>query len=436
MIRNYKFLLLFILISCNTVYASSSSSFLITKSAFNNYDFNKVLNQYNNEKLEKINDNLLDELIAAVIKENLDLANNISKNILSANPNNQEARLLSMVQAAKDNSKDKIKSYRLDDKKNKNNLLEFLFFDGDTVKNNSQISNAFLDIVKSSYVNTDSDSPLNYNFLLFYASLSIIIDERNFESIFIKGQLLQIIEKYFFAENTFLRIPKKSEYYLDAQINIAYNFFKENYYENNEEKILKIIKNNDENYELTKILADFYRIKKDYNKAIKIYSDLFKKNREDNWYIIYLRGICYERSGDWEKAEIDFLKSLKLKKDSPDVLNYLAYGWIERDMKIEKSFEMLTEAYNANPDSYYILDSLAWAHYKKKEYKKAAKLMETVIDMVPGEVISLDHLGDIYYAMNRKREAIFFWKQARDLADPEDDITDKILEKLRVYDAS
>ena len=31
---------------------------------------------------------------------------------------------------------------------------------------------------------------------------------------------------------------------------------------------------------------------------------------------------------------------------------------------------MLTKAYEANPDSYYILDSLAWAHYKKKEYKK------------------------------------------------------------------
>ena len=30
--------------------------------------------------------------------------------------------------------------------------------------------------------------------------------------------------------------------------------------------------------------------------------------------------------------------------------------------------------------------------------------MEEVIDMVPGEKISLDHLGDIYYAMNRKRK--------------------------------
>ena len=177
-------------------------------------------------------------------------------------------------------------------------------------------------------------------------------------------------------------------------------------------------------------------IEKKYNKAINIYSSLFNENREDNWYIIYLRGICYERSGDWKKAEIDFLQSLKLKQDSPNVLNYLAYGWIERDEKIEKSFEMLTEAYSANPDSHYILDSLAWAYYKKKEYKKAAELMEKVIDMVPGEAISLDHLGDIYYAMNRKREAIFFWKQARDLAESEDQISDKIEEKLKLNDAS
>ena len=34
--------------------------------------------------------------------------------------------------------------------------------------------------------------------------------------------------------------------------------------------------------------------------------------------------------------------------------------------------------------------------------------MEKVIDIAPGEAISLDHLGDIYYAMNRKREAIHF----------------------------
>ena len=81
-----------------------------------------------------------------------------------------------------------------------------------------------------------------------------------------------------------------------------------------------------------------------------------------------MRGICYERLGNWDKAEKDFIESLKLKRNSPDVLNYLAYGWIERDMKIDESFVMLTDAHNANPDSHYILDSLAWVYFKKKNY--------------------------------------------------------------------
>ena len=105
-------------------------------------------------------------------------------------------------------------------------------------------------------------------------------------------------------------------------------------------------------------------------------------------------------------------------------------------MKIDESFVMLTDAYNANPDSYYILDSLAWAYFKKKNYEKAAELMEEVIDMVPGEAISLDHLGDIYFAMNRKREAAYFWKQAKDLAKPDDNLIEKIEKKLKKYNAS
>ena len=96
---------------------------------------------------------------------------------------------------------------------------------------------------------------------------------------------------------------------------------------------------------------------------------------------------------------------------------------------------MLNKAYNANPDSYYILDSLAWAHYKKNNLEIAAELMEKVIEMDAGEAISLDHLGDIYFALNRKREAVYLWNQAKDLAEPEDNIIDKILQKLENYHA-
>ena len=189
-------------------------------------------------------------------------------------------------------------------------------------------------------------------------------------------------------------------------------------------------------YEIKKILADFYRIEKKFELAVKIYSELIEEKPDDLWYTLYLRGICYEQSDNWEKAELDFLHSLRMKRNSPNVLNYLAYGWIERDIKIDESFVMLIDAYDANPDSHYILDSLAWAYFKKKDFVKAAELMEEVIDMVPGEAVSLDHLGDIYFAMNRKREAIYFWRQAKDLAKPADELIDNIESKLREYDAS
>jgi tetratricopeptide (TPR) repeat protein len=262
------------------------------------------------------------------------------------------------------------------------------------------------------------------------------MDNKNYEAILIKGQLLQMINDYFFAEATYLKIPASNDYFIDAQRNIAFNYSEENGFDDVENKITTIVKKNNDDYELKKLLADFYRIEKKYNIAIEIYSELIDTKPNDLWYTYYLRGICYEQSDNWEKAELDFLQSLKIKRNSPNVLNYLAYGWIERDIKIDESFVMLTDAYNANPDSHYILDSLAWAYFKKKDFVKAAELMERVIDMVPGEAISLDHLGDIYFEMNRKREAIYFWRQAKDLAKPEDEIISKIESKLRDYNAS
>ena len=61
--------------------------------------------------------------------------------------------------------------------------------------------------------------------------------------------------------------------------------------------------------------------------------------------------------------------------------------------------------------------------------------MEEVVDRAPDEAVSLDHLGDIYLAMGRKREALYMWKQAIDLASPEDNILDEVKTKLKKYNA-
>ena len=413
---------------------NNSSSYLISQQAFKNYDFFTVLNKF------KIENNKVDfqeyskELFSATITENLILANEIAEKILSKDTLNQDAIMLYIVFNLKNNNLSDLDNFLLNYDLDQYELISFIFFHDDKFKNKKNISRTLLELVKS-YYNSTTSLEINFNYLLFYSSLAILLDENNYEAIYLKAELYQLIQNYFVADTYYNKIPQKSFYYKDAQKNIAFNSLKYLKFKEAENKIKKILERNNDDKIIKKILADLYRINYNYNLAINYYTELIKLNDQDLWSLYYLRGICYERLDNWEMAEKDFLESLSINPDAPDVLNYLAYGWIEKNIFIERSLEMLKKAYEGNPSSYYILDSLAWAYYKKNNLKKAADLMEKVIDMAPGESISLDHLGDIYFAMNRKREAIYFWNQAIDLADSDDDLIKKINKKLEKYNA-
>ncbi len=413
--------------------AFSSSAFLISQSAYKNHDYPNALGDYNNEINKFTNNILLDKLISAVIIEDLDLAEKIASDILSKENNNQEAYIVKLVYLYLNKKFNEIEKVHKNFKST-NNLIDFIFFNGEKLKEKETISKALIDIVISSFSNVEELS-LNYNFLLFYTSLANMISNNNDRAILIKAELFQNLGQVESAMNTYEKISIESEYYLDAQRSLAINY--SNFYNFSEasKNIQILIDKNNNNYSLIKVQADFYRINKKYDLAISIYNNMINQNKDDLWNIHYMRGICYERLDNWNKAEKDFLISLELKPNSPNVLNYLAYGWVERDIRLNQSLNMLEKAYEENPDSFYIIDSLAWAHFKKNNLDEAARLMEKVIDLAPGEAISLDHLGDIYYAMNRKREAIHFWKQALELADPEDEIEKNVQSKLDNFDA-
>lgn len=427
-----KWFFICLIISFNTsVFATSSSNFLISQLAFKNYDYPATLLNFNANKIKLSQDQLLDKAIAAIITEDINLAKDIANKILEKNKNNQEAYIIKISSLFLDKKFNQIKELR-DNLDQPNELLDFIFFTNNRLKDGATISRSLVEIVASSFSNNEQRR-LNYNFLLFYTSLAKLIDPKNERAIIIKAELFDQVGQFEVARDTLEKIRKESPYYLDAQSSLAINYLYNSSYEDAENKILSILQNNNNNYSLKKILADFYRYNKKYDLALSIYNQMIEENRGDVWNIYYMRGICFEQLGDWDLAEKDFLKSLEIKPDSPNVLNYLAYGWVEREIKLDRSLQMLEEAYEANPESFYIIDSLAWAHFKKNNLSEAARLMEMVIDIAPGEAISLDHLGDIYYAMNRKREAIHFWQQALELAEPEDEIEENVKIKLEKF---
>ena len=417
-----------ILIVNSSAFALTSSSFLISQSAYENYDYSSSLLNFDIDEVNLSEDSLLDKAIAAIITEDIDLASKIAKNILTEDKNNAEALIITAASFYKEEKFNKIIELRKN-LEQPSEVLEFIFFSNNTLKDIDTISRSLVEIVSSSYSNNEQRR-LNYNFLLFYISLAKIIDPENDRAIIIKAELFDQVGQHQVAVDIYKQVNKNNIFYLDAQNNLARHYLFNSPYKEAEIQIISIVENNNNNYSLKRVLADFYRYNKKFDLALKIYDEMIKENQDDLWNIYYMRGICYERKDNWKLAEKDFLKSLELQPGTPNVLNYLAYGWVERDIKLDRSLKMLEEAYKANPDSFYIIDSLAWAHFKKNNLSEAARLMEKVIDIAPGEAISLDHLGDIYYAMNRKREAIHFWQQALELAEPEDEITEDVQSKL------
>jgi len=420
-------------------FSYNSSSYLIANTAMMLYDYEKAKNHYNLDEINNFNSNdLVKKLIAHVISGELHSANLISKELINIDFKNQEAWLVYLVYAKNNNNYKAFTEFEAKRTNQDFKVLDYVFYkNSDLKQSNIEISKSIFDIINSSTSNKFNDI-FNYEFLLFYLSLCIELDPSFDEAYFYIAQLYQRLGNYNFAEKFYNKINTKHFLFIEGQKFIALNKKEENNFVDAESDLLFLLKNYPDKKELLISIGDLYRTTKNYKKAILYYSKILNKpeiTQDMKWQLLYMRGICYERINNWESAESDFLQSLKIKPDSPQVLNYLAYGWLERNIKINESLKMLVKAHNQYPDSYYILDSLAWGYFKINNLDKASSLMEEVLFMAPWEAISLDHLGDIYFAMGRKREAYYMWKQAKDLATHEDNIIESVLSKIEKYES-
>jgi len=154
-----------------------------------------------------------------------------------------------------------------------------------------------------------------------------------------------------------------------------------------------------------------------FAEAAKVYDQAIAKipsPTEADWSLFYFRGIAYERTKEWPKAEADFKKALELSTDQPLVLNYLGYSWVDMGQNLDEAMGMIKKAVDLRPNDGYIVDSLGWAYYRLGQYDKAVEELERAINLRPDDPVINDHLGDAYWKNGRKLEAQFQWRHARD----------------------
>jgi len=168
---------------------------------------------------------------------------------------------------------------------------------------------------------------------------------------------------------------------------------------------------NTNNLLLEEMLADFFRIDEQCDKAIEQYENISKL--KSNYGGIYRKlGICYEQTEQTQKAEVAFGRALELNPNDTGALNYLGYWWADEGRNLKEAMELITKAVKLYPENGYYADSLGWVYFKIGNTKKAVNWLERAVQLAPDDAVIHDHLGDVYWHLGRLFEARYKWQFA------------------------
>ena len=179
--------------------------------------------------------------------------------------------------------------------------------------------------------------------------------------------------------------------------------------------------------------AEFLKNNEKFEDSIKYYSkviNIIDKKHDLYGQALDGRGVSYERTDQWNKAEADLLNSLSVSPNDAYVINYLAYSWIEKGINIEKSLNMLKKANELRPNDGYITDSLGWALFKLKKYEEAKKYLQLAVRFMASDPVVNDHYADSLWMNNNFLQERYYWNYVLKLEKTEEKLKKKIKHKL------
>ncbi|HVZ52954.1 MAG TPA: tetratricopeptide repeat protein, partial [Pseudolabrys sp.] len=168
---------------------------------------------------------------------------------------------------------------------------------------------------------------------LVYLQLSLYLAPNHSLALLSLADLYEALKKPELAIKIYERIPADSPLHRNAAIQMASDLDALDRTAEAEKHLQALVKQRPDDLEAIMALGNVLRGHKKFAECGDVYTkgvDALKNPDKSNWVLFYFRGICYERSHQWPKAEADLKKALALFPDQPHVLNYLGYSWIDQ----------------------------------------------------------------------------------------------------------
>ena len=150
-----------------------------------------------------------------------------------------------------------------------------------------------------------------------------------------------------------------------------------------------------------------------------------KLEPKDEGTLLNLANIA-ERRQQYEQSE-QYLKILiQQKPDDPTICNFYGYLLSQMGKDLHQAEVLIRKALEQDPSNGYYIDSLGWVFYQRGEYDLAIIELEKASRLVKGDPVILEHLGDVYRALNRLQDALTAYRESEAIDNDNADILHKI----------
>ncbi|MDC0739079.1 tetratricopeptide repeat protein [Cognatishimia sp. SS12] len=258
------------------------------------------------------------------------------------------------------------------------------------------------------------------DYTILYSRIAEYLWPEHVDALLLSAELLEDVEQFDLANEAYKRVPADHVSFHAAELGRADALRHSGREEAAIEVLEQLTRTHGDLPIVHTSLGDILRQQKDFAGAVAAYDqalDLAEGGDDSQWFSYYARGISHERLDNWDAAEADFRQALELNPDQPQVLNYLGYSLVEKQIKLDEALSMIERAVAARPDSGYIVDSLGWVLYRLGRFEEAVSHMERATELMPVDPVVNDHLGDVYWSVGRKTEAEFQWRRALSFVD-------------------
>ena len=128
--------------------------------------------------------------------------------------------------------------------------------------------------------------------------------------------------------------------------------------------------------------------------------------------VYFLRGAMLEKQKNFEAAEAEFQKILKIDPANAGALNYLGYMLVDKNVRVAEGLAMIQKALDQDPHNGAYLDSIGWAYYRLDRLEEAAKYLQMALEKTSKDPTVHDHVADVFFKQGKLKEAISSWERS------------------------